>query len=216
MFLFITPGTPRIVIISYSMNYGVQKCVWTALGAVTANFIQGTLVIFVLGSFFLDNPNFLNFLKWVGVLYLFYLSYDVYKTKPKNMDNIYASDVFFGNTFPISGSMIESIEPKVSNIDEDRAFEFEAFVAGYDKDEINLEVKDNTLTLCGNKKEDDETKDDDYRRKEFSYSNFKRYFNLSEEIEREKISAEFTNGVLIVNLPKKEKAQPKKIPITVN
>ena len=47
--MFITPGTPRIVIISYSMNYGVQKCVWTALGDVTANIIQATLVIFVIG-----------------------------------------------------------------------------------------------------------------------------------------------------------------------
>jgi len=54
LFLFITPGTPRIVIISYSMNYGVQKCIWTALGDITANFIQATLVIFVIGSFFSD------------------------------------------------------------------------------------------------------------------------------------------------------------------
>ena len=84
IFLFITPGTPRIVIISHSMNYGVQKCIWTALGDVSANIIQGTLIIFVLGSFFLDNPDFLNTLKWAGVLYLFYLAYDVYKTKPRN------------------------------------------------------------------------------------------------------------------------------------
>ena len=56
LFLFITPGTPRIVIISYSMNYGVQKCVWTALGDISANIIQATLVIFVIGSFLSDNP----------------------------------------------------------------------------------------------------------------------------------------------------------------
>ena len=84
IFLFITPGTPRIIIISHSMNYGVNKCIWTALGDVSANIIQGSLAIFVLGPFFLDNPNFLNTLKWAGVLYLFYLSYDVYKTKPRN------------------------------------------------------------------------------------------------------------------------------------
>ena len=84
IFLFITPGTPRIVIISHSMNYGVRKCIWTALGDISANIIQGTLVIFVLGSFFLDNPNFLNTLKWFGIAYLFYLAYDVYKTKPKD------------------------------------------------------------------------------------------------------------------------------------
>ena len=83
IFLFITPGTPRIVIVSYSMNYGVQKCVWTALGDITANFIQATLVIFVLGTFFSDNPTFLNIIKWIGVIYLLYLAYDVYKSSPK-------------------------------------------------------------------------------------------------------------------------------------
>ena len=86
IFLFITPGTPRIVIISHSMNYGVNKCIWTALGDVSANIIQGSLVIFVLGSFFLDNPDFLNTLKWAGIIYLFYLAYDVYKTKPRDLN----------------------------------------------------------------------------------------------------------------------------------
>ena len=87
LFLFITPGTPRVVIISYSMNYGVQKWLWTALGDITANFIQATLVIFVLGTFFLDNPNFLNFFKWIGIIYLLYLAYDVYKSSPKDINS---------------------------------------------------------------------------------------------------------------------------------
>ena len=108
IFLFITPGTPRIVIVSHSMNYGVRNCIWTALGDVSANIIQATLVIFVLGSFFLDNPNFLNFLKWVGVLYLFYLSYDVYKTKPKNPDNKNITDKgifsFYRDGFIVAGT----------------------------------------------------------------------------------------------------------------
>ena len=87
IFLFITPGTPRIVIISYSMNYGVKNCIWTALGDVTANLFQATLVIFVIGTFLLDNPNFLNFFKWVGVIYLMYLAYDVYKSSPKDVNS---------------------------------------------------------------------------------------------------------------------------------
>ena len=85
IFLFITPGTPRIVIVSYSMNYGVRNCIWTALGDITANFIQATLVIFVLGSFFSDNPYFLNTFKWIGVFYLLYLAYDIYKSAPKEI-----------------------------------------------------------------------------------------------------------------------------------
>ena len=108
IFLFITPGTPRIVIISYSMNYGVQKCVWTALGDISANIIQGTLVIFVLGSFFQDNPNFLSTLKWAGILYLFYLAYDVYKTKPRdqNEKNINEKSIFsfYGDGFLVAGT----------------------------------------------------------------------------------------------------------------
>tara|TARA_B100000686_G_scaffold156841_1_gene164583 strand:- start:101 stop:715 length:615 start_codon:yes stop_codon:yes gene_type:complete len=85
LFLFITPGTPRIVIVSYSMNYGLKNCIWTALGDVSANFIQGSLVIFFIGSFFSDNPNILNIIKWVGIIYLLYLAYDIYKTKPKEI-----------------------------------------------------------------------------------------------------------------------------------
>jgi len=111
IFLFITPGTPRIVIISHSMNYGVKKCIWTALGDVSANIIQGTLVIFVIGSFFLDNPNFLNTLKWAGIAYLFYLAYDVYKTKPKNPNskNITEKSIF---SFYRDGFLVAGTSPK--------------------------------------------------------------------------------------------------------
>ena len=110
-FLFITPGTPRIVIISYSMNYGVQKCVWTALGDITANLIQATLVIFVLGNFFSDNPNFLNILKWVGIIYLLYLAYDVYKSAPKDINSkIISSKSFF--SFFKDGFLVAGTSPK--------------------------------------------------------------------------------------------------------
>ena len=111
IFLFITPGTPRIVIVSHSMNYGVKKCIWTALGDVSANIIQGSLAIFVLGSFFLDNPNFLNTLKWVGIAYLFFLAYDVYKTKPKDPDskNITQKSIF---SFYRDGFLVAGTSPK--------------------------------------------------------------------------------------------------------
>ena len=111
IFLFITPGTPRIVIVSYSMNYGVKKCVWTALGDVSANFTQATLVIFVLGAFFSDNPNFLNIMKWVGVFYLLYLAYDIYKSKPKNIDSKITSSKNFFSFFK-DGFLVAGTSPK--------------------------------------------------------------------------------------------------------
>jgi len=111
LFLFITPGTPRIVIISYSMNYGVQKCIWTALGDITANFIQATLVIFVIGSFFSDNPNFLNTFKWIGIIYLTYLAYDVYNSKPKDINSKNISKKNFLSFFK-DGFLVAGTSPK--------------------------------------------------------------------------------------------------------
>ena len=108
IFLFITPGTPRIVIISYSMNYGVGKCVWSALGDITANLIQATLVIFVIGSFFSENSTILNAFKWIGIIYLLYLAYDIYKSRPKNISNegeIKKSKLsFFRDGFLVAGT----------------------------------------------------------------------------------------------------------------
>ena len=108
IFLFITPGTPRIVIISYSMNYGIEKCVWSALGDVTANLIQATLVIFVIGSFFSENSMALNAFKWIGIVYLLYLAYDIYKSRPKSISNegeIKKSKLsFFRDGFLVAGT----------------------------------------------------------------------------------------------------------------
>ena len=93
------------------MNYGVQKCIWTALGDITANFIQATLVIFVLGSFFSDNPNFLNTFKWVGIIYLMYLAYDVYQSKPKDISlNNLSQKSFF--SFFKDGFLVAGTSPK--------------------------------------------------------------------------------------------------------
>ena len=109
--LFITPGTPRIVIVSYSMNYGVRNCIWTAFGDITANFVQATLVIFVLGTFFSDNPKFLNFFNLICVLYLIFLAYDVYKSSPKDINSkIITSKSIF--SFFKDGFLVAGTSPK--------------------------------------------------------------------------------------------------------
>ena len=111
LFLFITPGTPRIVIISYSMNYGVQKCIWTALGDVTANIIQATLVIFFIGSFISDHPLFLSTFKWIGVIYISYLAYDIYKSNPKNINSNKILEKNFFSFFK-DGFLVAGTSPK--------------------------------------------------------------------------------------------------------
>ena len=108
LFLFITPGTPRIVIISNSINYGVKNCIWTALGDITANIIQATLVIFFIGSFFSDYPIFLIILKWAGIMYLCYLAYDLYNSSLNklNSKSIIKRSIlsFFNDGFIIAGT----------------------------------------------------------------------------------------------------------------
>ena len=86
LFLFITPGTPRILIASYSMNYGVEKSIWTALGDISANTVQMIVVTFLIGSLLLSYPNIIIVMKWLGVTYLCYLAYELFNTKIKNFD----------------------------------------------------------------------------------------------------------------------------------
>ena len=90
------------------MNYGIKSCVWMAFGDVTANIIQGFLVIFVIGSLFIENPEILNIFKWAGILYLLYLAYDIYKLKPKEINsknNITKSFFsFFKDGFVVAGT----------------------------------------------------------------------------------------------------------------
>ena len=111
LFLFITPGTPRIVIISYSMNYGVKKCIWVALGDVSANIIQATLVIFVIGSFFSEYPLFLNTLKWIGIVYITYLAYDIYTSRPKDVNSKEISQKKFFSFYK-DGFLVAGTSPK--------------------------------------------------------------------------------------------------------
>ena len=111
IFMFITPGTPRIVIISYSMNYGVKNCIWVALGDVSANIIQATLVIFVIGSFFSDHPLFLNTFKWIGIIYITYLAYDIYKSRPKDINSKEISQKSFFSFYK-DGFLVAGTSPK--------------------------------------------------------------------------------------------------------
>ena len=107
LFLFITPGLPRIVIVSHTINYGLNRSVWTALGDISANICQGILVVFVIGSLLRDNIEALNMIKWAGIIYILYLAYDTYtarlgsvKTKLKKSKSKFS---FYKDGFLIAG-----------------------------------------------------------------------------------------------------------------
>ena len=141
LFLFITPGTPRIVIISYAMNYGTKNCIWIALGDITANLIQATLVIFFIGSFIANNSEVLNILKWFGIVYLFYLSYEIYKSSPKNFNKTSIKSKkllsFFKDGFIVAGTSPKAwiffplIFPQFINFNENYISQFVILIITY-------------------------------------------------------------------------------------
>ena len=87
LFLFISPGPPRVVIVSHTLNYGLNRSVWTALGDISANTIQAILVVFLIGSFLSDNPQVLYYLKWAGIFYIVYLAYDTFTSKIRSFNS---------------------------------------------------------------------------------------------------------------------------------
>ena len=106
-FLFITPGSPRVVMCSYTMSYGLKKSVWTALGDISANSLQLLFVVVGFGLLVKDNTIILTTLKWIGIVYLLYLAYELYisKTKEINASDVYEKKIlsFFKDGFLVAG-----------------------------------------------------------------------------------------------------------------
>tara|TARA_Y100001970_G_scaffold291102_1_gene427090 strand:+ start:1880 stop:2494 length:615 start_codon:yes stop_codon:yes gene_type:complete len=111
LFMFITPGPPRVVIVSHTLNYGLSRSVWTALGDISANFIQGLLVVFFIGTLLSDNPQILNILKWAGIFYLLYLAYDTLNSKI-NLKKISHKNLKSTFSFLKDGFLVAGLSPK--------------------------------------------------------------------------------------------------------
>jgi HSP20 family protein len=90
-----------------------------------------------------------------------------------------------------------------------------AELPGVEKDRISVEVKEGILTLRGERGFDNELKKESYHRIERSYGSFQRSFSLPVSVDQEKVTARFQNGVLEVQLPKKDQVKPKQIEVDV-
>ena len=111
LFLFITPGLPRVVIVSHTINYGLKRSVWTAFGDVSANTCQGILVVFIIGTLLKDNPQALNYLKWSGIFYIIYLAYDTFNAK---LASVKSESKKFKSRFSFykDGFLVAGLSPK--------------------------------------------------------------------------------------------------------
>ena len=105
--------------------------------------------------------------------------------------------------------------PAVNTREADDAYYIEVDLPGVKKEDISIDVDDNVLTISGERKVEEERKDEEFYRVESVYGTFERSFTLPEDVDADKIEAEAKDGVLTVKIPKAqivEKA-PKKIEI---
>ena len=111
LFLFISPGPPRIVIVSHTLNYGINRSVWTAFGDISANIVQAILVVFLIGTFLSDNPQVLYYLKWAGIFYIMYLAYDTFTSKIRSL-NLKNQNFKSSLSFYKDGLIVAGLSPK--------------------------------------------------------------------------------------------------------
>jgi HSP20 family protein len=124
-------------------------------------------------------------------------------------DNLMHTDPFFENRL--------SNKPSVNIKELDEMYQIEMAVPGFEKESFNLEVEGDLLKISAEVKEEHNSEEENYTRKEFSFQSFERSFTLPETVDANKIEASYTNGILNINLPKREEAKvqpPRKINIS--
>ena len=106
--------------------------------------------------------------------------------------------------------------PPVDIYETDDGIVLKVELPGVNKDDVSVEVKDNVLTLKGERLLDPEIKDDHYYRKERSFGKFNRSFSLQEPIKPDLIKAGFKDGILTVAVPRPEEEKPKQITVNID
>ncbi len=135
------------------------------------------------------------------------------------MDNFFNDDFFGGNCrMPRERRQFDSTTGlmRTDVIEKDNAYELEAELPGFNKEDIKIDLKDDTLTISASHNENNDEKDKDgkYIRRERRSSSYQRSFHV-EGLKPEDIIAQYRNGVLTVDLPKKEAVEQKKEPIRI-
>jgi HSP20 family protein len=97
--------------------------------------------------------------------------------------------------------------PAVNITENKDDFKVSLAAPGMKKNDFNIDVQGNILTISAEREEKKEEKEEDYTRKEYNFSSFSRSFTLPDEVNKEKIEATYVDGVLNLSLPKKEEAK---------
>ncbi len=111
--------------------------------------------------------------------------------------------LFDDDVFPVFSDRANSM-PAVNIREDEKRFTLELAVPGIDKKDLKIDISEDILTISSESKTESEENTDGYKRKEFSYSSFSRSFQIPENVNKDKIDANYRDGVLSVALPKTE------------
>ncbi len=121
---------------------------------------------------------------------------------------------FFGpGTLDDDGLSAHSMVPEVDITEREDSYILKADLPGVSKDDVKITLRENMLTIRGEKKKEKEEKQRNSFRSERMYGTFERTFTLPSMVRDEKIQANFKDGVLTVEIPKSEEVKPKEIPV---
>ena len=120
----------------------------------------------------------------------------------------YMSNIFDDDFFPVPGNRASSM-PAVNIREDDKKFYLDLAVPGIDKKDLKIDMNEDVLTISSESKSESEENTDGYKRKEFSYSSFCRSFQIPENVNKDKIEANYKDGILKVVLPKEEEEKSK-------
>ena len=111
------------------------------------------------------------------------------------------SNLFDDDFFPVLSQRNTSM-PAVNIKEDEKNFILDLAVPGIDKKDLKIEINEDVITVSSESKDEKEVNSDDYKRREFSYSSFCRSFYLPENVNKDKIEANYKDGILSVFLPK--------------
>jgi HSP20 family protein len=122
---------------------------------------------------------------------------------PSLWNDVFTPD-WFGGVDQFNRSL-----PAVNIREGEKDFTLELAIPGQKKEDFNVEVDDDVMTISMESKMETSKKEENYTRREFHYSTFKRAFTLPESVDQDDIKADYTDGILRFTLPKKAEALPK-------
>jgi HSP20 family protein len=113
------------------------------------------------------------------------------------------------------GERSESNEwvPSAEVLEKKNTYEVNLELPGVAKEDVKIKLDDNILTITGEKKAEKNTEEEEYKICECGYGIFSRSFTLPNTVDRDKIEAKYSNGILSLSIPKTEQAKPKEIEI---